>query len=118
MKKLLFLFVSVAIIAASCSKEAKLNKRLDGVWDVVSMDGEALTGDNAATLSFSKEDKGSGKVSFTQEGDTMEGTYTLEKDDKITMVFDGETSVWTVDDYSKTDMTITADGSTLVLKKQ
>jgi len=113
MRKLLFVFVAVAFMFASCSKESKLNKRLDGDWNVVSIAGEALTAANPMTITFNKDKKGAGTFSYTgsytyndgtkdvTETFTGNGTYQLEKDEKITMVEDGDSDVSTIESYSK-----------------
>lgn len=132
MKK--FLFLSVAILAfvlGSCSKEAKLNRKLDGKWDVVTFSGltPASVGLTAFTIEFTKDKKGKGAYTTTMtEGsvsETSTGTYELTDDTKITMTETptaGSTStpdVSTITNYSKTDLTLTtSDNTVIVLKKK
>jgi len=117
---------AVAIMFASCSKSNKLNKRLDGEWNVVTIDGTALGSGESVVIKFTKDKKGKGAyvTTFTFSGvsDTETGTYVLEDDTKITMTETGETTgdVSLIKDYSKTDLTLTdTDGSdAIVLKKK
>jgi hypothetical protein len=124
MKKILSVLVVVAIVVASCSKEKKLNKKLDGEWTVVTFDGVAPTSGTSIMIKFEK-DKKEGKYTLTQTDpsgtDTQTGTYVLIEDEKIVMTETGTTDKDTsvVKDYSKTDLTLTdTDGtSPIVLKK-
>lgn len=132
MKKLLSLVVAVTMLFASCSKERKLNKRLDGKWEVETMASGGFSISPSAfgmsmVFEFSKDKKDNGTVTltYTEMGvsETQKGSYTLDKDEKITIKMDGEESQeMTVEDYSKTDMTISSveDGEkvTLTLKKK
>lgn len=118
--------VTVAILFASCSKENKLNKRLDGSWNVVSIDGTTLGSDLSIVFSFSKDKKGKGTYSYTWtsmgSSNVETGTYVLTDDTKITITETGETigDDYLIKDYSKTDMTVSdTDGSdVMVLKKK
>lgn len=117
------MFVIAAAMFASCSK-AKLNKRLDGQWSVVTINGVAFAPNTAVTV-FTKDKKGKGvyssTVTISGAPTATSGTYELEDDTKIMMTQTGQSTPVTklVKDYSKTDMTITdADGSNVtVLKK-
>lgn len=111
MKK--FLFLSVAILAfvlGSCSKSSKLNRKLDGKWEIVSQGGVAVPAEDKMTLEFSKEKGGKGTVAFGSDGFSIAGTYTLDKDEKITITLtffgESEVTVFTVDDYSKSKLII------------
>jgi hypothetical protein len=132
MKK--FLFLSVAILAfvlGSCSKESKLNRKLDGKWDVVTFSGitPASVGITTFTIEFSKDKKGKGSyvsTSISSFGtDTSTGTYELTDDTKMTMTETptaGNTSTpdaITINSYSKSDLTLSdSDGTVIVLKKK
>lgn len=115
MKNLLFVLVAVtAVTFASCSKSNKLNKRLDGTWEVTKLDGESMEDDFKMEFTFDKESGGKGnleiKSTITFMGQTMsettKGTYTLEKDEKITIKTDDDEDDMTAKilEYSKTDM--------------
>ena len=111
MKKILFAMFAVAIMFASCSKESKLNRKLDGSWNLVTYDGAALATGESEVVKFDKDKKGKGTLTYTATGSGLSvsftGTYELDKDEKITITITGSTAnVETVVDYSKTDLTI------------
>jgi hypothetical protein len=132
MKKVLSIVaIAMLLIATSCSKEAKLNRKLDGEWNVVSLDGESMVAsEGTLTFKFEKDKKGNGIVTLTESdiyqgtttSDTYSGTYTLTKDDIITMTLvEGTTSdVYSVivSSYDKSNMTFILDGDVFVLKKK
>lgn len=128
MKKLLTLVVAVTMLFASCSKERKLNKKLDGVWNGVSMTdhgvSQTITAPASIVLTFGKDKKDNGTYSFVYGDGTFSvtdaGTYTLTDDKTITLTSPGSApDVWTVTKYSKTDLTITdSDGDVYVFKKK
>jgi hypothetical protein len=61
MKKIIYSTIIVALVTlASCSKDAKINKRIDGTWKVTIDDGEAVSTGDAITYEFSKSDKKEG----------------------------------------------------------
>lgn len=111
MKKMLFVMLAVvAVVAASCSKEAKLNKTLDGTWNVTKIDGAALPTGMSMKITFVKGKKGVGTYTSvtTIPGfgtDTQTGSYELEDDTKLYMTPTGGTKdTTTVVSYSKTDI--------------
>ena len=131
MKKILFL--SIAILAlVSCSKESRLNKKIDGTWDIVSVEGEtpASMGLSSMTIEFTKDEKGKGAyiVKMTEGvlSESITGTYALTDDTKITMTdtpTSGEVSTpeeMTINSYSKTDLTMTSveDKTVIILTKK
>jgi hypothetical protein len=124
MKKLITLTLAVTMIFASCSKERKLNRRLDGDWTVSTDDGAALPAGESMTFSFDKDKKDDGKFTETYTdssgSETYKGTYQLTKDDVITLKYDdNDMELLTVKDYSKTELTLTSSyGEALVLKKK
>jgi len=117
MKKIISVLLGVAIMVASCSKEKKLNKRLDGEWEAVSYDGQTPVSGESIVLKFDKDKNGKGKYSFTytvpSSSFTWGGTYELIDDTKISMLETDSTAplVLLVKEYSKNDLTLTnADG--------
>jgi uncharacterized protein (TIGR03066 family) len=128
MKKVLSIVaIAMLFIATSCSKEAKLNRKLDGEWNVTTVDGVAPEAGTSMSIKFEKDEKGTGKVTMTETGGGMSfslpGTYTLTDDKSISMVLtfmgDAETSVFTVSDYSKSELTMAdEDGSVFKLEKK
>ena len=116
MKKLMFLFVAVAALSlASCSKDAKINKRLDGEWKVVSYDGEAPESGESETFSFKKTEKltGTGTYSYSSTSGGSSAsisfpfTYAIG-DEKITLTInfgsDSDTEIMDVITYEKDKM--------------
>lgn len=122
MKKLLFIAIISVVALASCSKERKLNRKLDGTWMVTSYDGQAMGSGESITITFDKDEKDNGKYTMTSVYSgftyTESGTYQLTKDDMITLTSGNDSDIMTVTDYSKTDMTVTSDGDIMILKKQ
>ncbi len=115
------LTIAILFIATSCSKESKLNRKLDGKWVVTSQDGVAATGDETS-YTFTK-DKKVGTVVVSSGGFGITGSYTLIDDKTIVMTYtimgSTSTSNVTVQDYSKTTLTIKdEDGTVTVLTKK
>ena len=72
--------LTVAFIVTSCTKAGKLNRRLDGEWNLVTYDGQALPAGATVVLQFSKEKKGKGTYTMTSNmppapAETDNGTY-------------------------------------------
>jgi len=60
MKKILFLAVAILALV-SCSKESRLNKKIDGTWDIVSVNGQLPSSIGLTmTIEFTKDKKGKG----------------------------------------------------------
>lgn len=118
MKKILFPVVAFVVLlsAASCSKEGKLNKKLDGTWSLDNSSKTTLGLPSTAVLeyTFTKDGDGgtfSNYFKFDNFGfpveDTVTGTYVLIEDEKIVLTETGSTEKDTVDitEYSSTNMT-------------
>ena len=115
----------VAVAAASCSKEAKLNKTMDGTWNVTKIDGAALPTGFAMSITYTKGKKGTGTYSSTTTitgigTETSTGTYELVDDVTVYSTdSDGIKDTLTVVTYSKTDIQFKAnDGTTIDAVKQ
>jgi hypothetical protein len=115
MKKVLFALLAVTVlVASSCSKERKINKRLDGTWSATTLDNEALTSTESVDFTFTKDenDNGTGSMSIKDGEFSFAATfsYTLVED-KLDMIVDffGEkdTLMYTVTKYDKTDLELT-----------
>jgi formate/nitrite transporter FocA (FNT family) len=110
-KSFVFMLLAVVFVLASCSKESKLNRKLDGTWNLSKINGAALSSGFSQKITFTKDKKaGTYSVSGTVLGVPFSdaGTYTLEADTKLTMTSNaaGATaSTVTIVSYSKTDMT-------------
>jgi len=79
------------------SKEAKLNRKIDGEWNVTTVDGNpvsASTGYESIVFQFEKDKKGKGNVTLTASSASTAqlpsfvytGTYTLNEDTKINTI--------------------------------
>lgn len=131
MKKILFLAVAILALV-SCSKESRLNKKIDGTWDIVSINGQlpSSIGLTSMTIEFTKDNKGKGafttKMTEGSFSESSTGTYVLTDDTKITMTetpTSGQVSTpedMTINSYSKTDLTMTSveDNTVIILKKK
>lgn len=114
MKKLSLLFAMTTILFVSCSKEKKLARRLDGVWNVdkieYSYGGISFAANDPGTIEFKKDGTGKNNLSYIDEdGDKVndsesfkwsntENTVTINGNANSGM---GSTQVWTVDDNSR-----------------
>jgi hypothetical protein len=112
--KFLFIFSVLFIGLASCSKEKRIERQLvkkDGTWKITSVDykyyvNNSLQGSgnypNAGTIEFNK--KGSFVMTITLSGSpvTSGGTWTNSKD-AITLTADGTTSVLKILEGPKKD---------------
>lgn len=106
-KGLLVLLVAVLAVASSCSKDAKINRRLDGEWKVVTIAGVAPAVDESYTLKFIKEDKltGNGTFTYTFMGQSSTDAFTYSVlDQKITLILNGTAEIWSVTKYEKDRM--------------
>ena len=62
---LFLLFITTAIVLSSCSKEARINRKLDGEWNATQVNGVVPPAGSAVTFSFSRDKKGKGTGSQT-----------------------------------------------------
>ena len=110
MKKMIFALVGSALLLTACSRENKLNKILDGEWNVTELDNQPMPSGTTGTIKFEAGSKGTGNITstFTVTGIAQPmvstGTYELEEDTKMTTFVGNDTSVVTVVSYSKTDL--------------
>ncbi|NBO59906.1 MAG: hypothetical protein EBU82_02910 [Flavobacteriia bacterium] len=122
-KGILMLLVAVLAVASSCSKDAKINRRLDGEWKVVTIAGVAPAVDESYTLLFNKIDKltGSGILTYDyvvlgQPFSTVDVFSYSVVDQKMTLIVDGTAEIWSVTKYEKDRMEmVDSDGDVWVL---
>ncbi|MES2588607.1 MAG: hypothetical protein V4622_06455 [Bacteroidota bacterium] len=105
MKKVLFALLAFsALTFSSCSKDAKINRRIDGSWNVVSIDGETMPSGSSYVMNFTKDKKttGDGSIVVTDGGatETLAFTYSVT-DEVLTFVHDGITETLKVKTYEK-----------------
>jgi hypothetical protein len=125
MKKVLFALLAVTVlVASSCSKEKKINKKLDGEWKATTFEGDVIASGESAVFTFTKDEKdnGSGVLTVTDPviSFTFPFTYTI-KEDKMTMIYSilgsPDTSVVTINTYEKEKIEWTdSDGAKTVLE--
>jgi hypothetical protein len=105
MKKVLFMMLAiVATLITSCSKDAKINRRIDGEWQVKSIAGVAMGSDESYVFKFNKDNKltGDGTATYTDSFGTDSAPFTYSvADQKITIVADGVASIFSVSKYVK-----------------
>jgi len=119
-KGLLILLVAVLAVASSCSKDAKINRRLDGEWQVVTIGGLLPEFGWWYTFKFIKEDKLTGKGTLRVkyfDSINIPSTFTYSVlDQKTTLVFDGTAEIWLVTKIEKNRMEmVDSDGDVWVL---
>ena len=118
-KGLLVLLVAVLAVVSSCSKDAKINRRLDGEWNVVSIGGVVPEATESYTIKFIKEDKltGDGTFTYTFLSESFVDAFTYSVlDQKITLIIDGTAEMFSVTKYDKDRMEmIDTDGDLWVL---
>ena len=106
-KGLLVLLVAVLAVVSSCSKDAKINRRLDGEWTVAIIGGVAPEATESYVMKFIKEDKLTGNGTFTytfmSQSYTDAFTYSV-LDQKITLILDGTAEIFSVTKYEKDRM--------------
>jgi hypothetical protein len=120
MKKIAFLSLVVMFVLASCSKSNKLNRSLDGTWNVVKINENPLPTGFSYSLKFTKEKNGKGAFTFTSSvSPSQTGTYSLIDDTKIVLTYSAEDiDTVTVVSYSKTDLKINDGEQNWELTKQ
>ncbi len=85
----LFLFLLTAV---ACSKQARINRKLDGSWTLVSIDGNSLPANNISyrQFVFARTGNKTGTVAIQTETVTngnyhFHGTYTLNNKGELKM---------------------------------
>lgn len=123
MKKVVSAIFAIVILLSSCSKEKKLNKKLDGEWNITSYDGVSLASGETEVISFDKDKKeGSYTWTYTDASgsDVETGTYTLTDDKAITFKSTslGVDYPATIEEYSKTKLKLTVLGEVIEATKK
>jgi hypothetical protein len=114
-----FYFIFLILIFASCSPENMLNRKLDGEWTLVSVNGQKTDANSTKKITFSKDGKG-GDVLYTTINnnvtETKKGIYALIKTNSISIAFPNdafgsgyETEVYNFTNNSKTELTLTQE---------
>ena len=89
--KSLYVFLFI-VIAVSCSKQARINRKLDGSWTLVSIDGTVLPANNISYRQyvFARTGNKTGTVNIQTETVTngnyhFHGTYTINNKGQLNM---------------------------------
>ena len=89
MKKLILLFPLMAMLF-SCAPEITINRKIDGTWNLVSINGQTLPNNQSQKVTF-KPDRRNGQVTYTYTNNGVSidstGTYSLMKYEYITTSF-------------------------------
>ena len=114
MKKNVFILIAIiAAITFSCSKDAKINRRIDGEWKIISRAGIAIPVDESYILKFNKDGKltGNGTLTETWSTGTLTDPFTYSvSSQKIILAVDGTTEVLSVVKYEKDRLELIESG--------
>ena len=124
-----FYALFLILLFASCSPENMLNRKLDGEWSLVSVNGVKIDANYSKKITFSKDGKG-GDVIYTIVNDNTteikKGIYALIKTYSISIAFPNntfgsgyETEVYDITKTSSTDLILTQqrNNKTFTFKK-
>ncbi|MCC7452523.1 MAG: hypothetical protein IT222_00040 [Crocinitomix sp.] len=125
-KNLILLVVTSLFIMTSCSKDATLNKKIDGEWIVESIDGTTFLSGMSIVFKFEKDKQGKGAFTITEtydgSTDTQIGNYILVDDQYIYLrtATESYALVFKIQEYSKTELKLFVedDSDLWVLKKK
>jgi hypothetical protein len=118
MKKGFGFIVILSFIFFACSPESVLNKKLNGEWELESINGQNVGDSIAQILIFSKDKRSDGSVSELASKNsvtyTNTGIYYIFKSQTLTMAFSDDpnidTRVFSVIESSKSELTLTQEG--------
>jgi hypothetical protein len=122
MKQLLLFSLAFILILASCSKDQRNNRRIDGEWHATIFMGEDPEVFNEAyyfTFNHDKKGEGTGTVEWV-DGSFSEvyGMKYFLKNDYLSMIIDGESLIFTIKSLSRKKIELTdAEGEATVLEK-
>ena len=124
-----FYALFLILLFASCTPENMLNRKLDGEWSLISVNGVKIEANYSKKITFSKDGKG-GDVIYTTVNDTIteikKGIYALIKTHSISIAFPNnaygsgyETEVYDITKTSSTDLILTQqrNNKTFTFKK-
>ena len=114
-----FYALFLILLFASCTPENMLNRKLDGEWSLISVNGVKIDENYSKKITFSKDGKG-GDVIYTTVSDTIteikKGIYALIKTNSISIAFPNnafgsgyETEVYDFTNTSSTALTLTQE---------
>lgn len=113
----------VAFAITSCSKEAKINKKLEGTWVATTYDGVAVTTGFGYEVTFNKDEKNTGTGSyivslFGVPSSPIAFSYVLNEDKMTyTETVSGTVGTYTITTYTDEELQWTdADGKIAILQ--
>jgi hypothetical protein len=114
MKNLLFIALGLVLISTSCSKQKKLNKGIEGKWNLTQIEGVSITG-FTQTMEFKRFDKGHGDFEVITTpagfpGQTLTGEYYInEKATSIMFTYsNSDTEAYSFDTQEDNLLVLTA----------
>lgn len=109
MKKLAFIAL-IALLSVSCSKEQRINRKIDGEWKLKMYNGGGVSDGLIETYTFSKDKKGKGigvyKYVYGNTNSSIPFDYYITNDD-ISLKYDQGSSVYTVELKDKNNLMLT-----------
>lgn len=111
--KIFYSLLLLVVLFGACSPEHMLNKRLNGKWDLVSIDGQNTDTSFVQTMEFEKDGRKGLVYVNTTKNDTLTskiGIYSLFKNNTISIAFSNDptydTEIFDVESYSKTKLVL------------
>jgi hypothetical protein len=116
--KNLILLLSILLTIISCAPEKTMNRKIDGTWNLISINGNALKTNFTETVTFTPEGR-NGKIVFHLDNNGSKkdssGTYSIMKYEYITTSFQDTSKLG----YSETVFTFTkCTSDELILTQQ
>lgn len=113
--------LTLLFIVGACSPEKMINRKLDGEWNLISINSENLPSNYTKTIQFSKKGKG-GDIVYTEvKNDTTSiksGIYALIKSGSMSFAFPNsafgsgyETQSFSLTKSTKSDLILTEIGN-------
>lgn len=121
MKNVIFVFVAVLTIGlGSCSKDRRINKKLDGSWNVTVYENVVMPSGSSLNLTFKKGDNTSGTGTSVGTGffvlSNFEFIYNIDNE-KMTLSHGNTVDNYTISAYSNEEITLfTPEGKKIVLE--
>ena len=112
MKKIAMILAVGLLTLTACSKEKKVNKRLDGSWNMTAENGVAPEKGSSLVLEFNKDKKeGEGVSTYTDsKGNVTTTTFSYTLDNNVLTTSNGS---YTVTTYTKDNLTLVSTNGTL-----
>jgi hypothetical protein len=123
MKNLFFVLIAALTIGlTSCSKDRRINKKLEGSWNVTVYENVVMPSGSSLSLTFNKGSNGSGTGTSAGTGYFILSNFTFIYDivdEKMTMTHGTSVDKYTISDYSSSEITfITLQGKKIVMQAQ